>query len=222
MTPSESATLTHPITVWLIEDDAFYRRALTDLITDAPDIAVTRDFGSCEAALEALKQVYAPEVIILDIGLPGMLGTEGARRIKMISPASQIIMLTIHEDQEKIFEALCAGASGYLLKNASAERIVEAIREVHQGGVPFTAPIARKVLRVFKEVAPSKDQYGLTRREKEILNLLADGYSQRRMADALSLSTHTIETHLRNIYTKLHVRTGIEAVSKAFRERLIG
>lgn len=211
-----------PTIVWLIEDDPLFRHVLYDLLDDAPDLTVAHAFGACEPAIAALEQGELPDVILSDIGLPGMTGTEGARHLKALSPASHIIMLTVHEDEDRIFDALCAGASGYLLKNASSDRIVAAIREVRRGGLSFTAPVARKVLHLFQQQATTpRTDYGLTDREKEILHFISEGLTQKELAERLFLSRHTVEAHLRNIYTKLHVRNGIAAVSKAIRERII-
>ena len=207
--------------LWLIEDDAFYRQMLVDLIDGTDGLHLGHAFGACEPALAALQAGEIPDVILSDIGLPGIDGTEGTRRIKALCPTAQIIMLTIHDDEDTIFDALCAGASGYLLKHAPASRILAAIDEVQRGGVPFTAPVARKVLTLFKDTVVLRGNYGLTDREKEILLLLADGHKQKEIAERLFLSPYTVETHLRNIYAKLHVRSGIAAVSKALRERLI-
>ncbi|HMB92694.1 MAG TPA: response regulator transcription factor [Rhodothermales bacterium] len=208
-------------TLWLIEDDAFFRQMLVDLIEGTEDLHLGYAFDACEPALATLQAGDVPDVILSDISLPGMNGTEGTRRIKALCPTAQIIMLTIHDDEDTIFDALCAGASGYLLKHAPAPRILDAIDEVMRGGVPFTAPVARKVLDLFKDAATPKNDYGLTDREKEILLLLADGHKQKQIAEMLFLSPYTVETHLRNVYAKLHVRSGIAAVSKALRERLI-
>ena len=208
-------------TLWLIEDDAFFRQMLVDLIEGTEGLHLAHAFDACEPALAALQAGEMPDVILSDIGLPGMRGTEGARHIKALCPAAQIIMLTVHDDEDTIFEALCAGASGYLLKHAPAPRILAAIDEVQRGGVPFTAPVARKVLDLFKDAVVPRSNYGLTDREKEILLLLADGHKQKQIAEQLFLSVYTVETHLRNIYAKLHVRSGIAAVSKALRERII-
>jgi DNA-binding NarL/FixJ family response regulator len=211
-----------PIAVWLVEDDALYRQALRDLFDEAPDLRVTAAYDAAEPALEALRRGGRPDVLVTDIGLPGLPGTEGARRAKRLVPGLQIVMLTMHEDEERLFDALCAGASGYLLKSASGEQVLRAVREVHAGGAPFTPPMARKVLRHFQQAAPAvPDGYGLTEREREVLRLLSDGHTQRGIAEALFLSPHTVDTHLRHIYEKLHVRTGAAAVSKALRERLI-
>lgn len=209
------------MTLWLIEDDAFFRQMLVDLLDGVDDVHLTHAFEACEPALAALQAGEVPDVILSDISLPGMKGTEGARRIKALCPTAQIVMLTIHDDEDTIFDALCAGASGYLLKNAPAGRILSALDEVQRGGVPFTAPVARKVLELFKGTTAPVHDYGLTDREKEILLLLADGIKQKQIAEQLFLSLYTVETHLRNIYAKLHVRSGIAAVSKALRERII-
>jgi DNA-binding NarL/FixJ family response regulator len=242
-----------PITVWLVEDDPLYRQALRAVLDGAADpatggpreasspgqaVRVTAAFDAFEPALDALGEAIAagtrPDVLVSDIGLPGLVGTEGARRAKALAPEVQIVMLTIHEDEDRLFDALCAGASGYLLKSASAEQVRRAVREVHAGGVPFTAPIARKVLRHFQRPAapadpgppeapgPERDAAALTDREREVLRLLAEGHTQPRIAAALFLSPHTVSTHLRHIYEKLHVHTGAAAVSKALRERLLG
>ncbi len=209
------------MTLWLIEDDAFFRQMLVDLLDGVDNVHLAHAFEACEPALAALQAGEIPDVILSDISLPGIKGTEGARRIKALCPTAQIVMLTIHDDDDTIFEAICAGASGYLLKNAPAGRILSALDEVQRGGVPFTAPVARKVLELFKGTATPVHDYGLTDREKEILLLLADGIKQKQIAEQLFLSLYTIETHLRNIYAKLHVRNGIAAVSKALRERII-
>lgn len=209
------------ITVWLVEDDAMYRETLVDLISEADGLRVGRAFGSSDEAVSALGTQFAPEVVLMDIGLPGMSGIEGARRLQELSPATQVVMLTVHEDDHAVFSAICAGASGYLLKNATAGQIVSAVKEVHRGGIAFTPPVARKVLRLFQKFTPSDGQYGLTEREKQILQLMEEGHTRVRIAEELHLSAHTVDTHIANIYAKLHVHSGIEAVAKAIRERVI-
>ncbi|NNF58764.1 MAG: response regulator transcription factor [Rhodothermaceae bacterium] len=215
-------SLDAPTRLWLVEDDALFRQALTDLFADADDVDLVGVFGACEPALDAIETEGAPDVVLLDLGLPGLSGTEGARRLKARSPATQLVILTIHEDDDAVFDALCAGASGYLLKNATGPEILQAVREVRAGGVPLTPPVARRMLTHFRQIVPAHSDYGLTEREREILGLLAEGLAQKEIADRLFLSPHTVDTHLRNLYAKLHVRTGIAAVSKALRERLIG
>ena len=169
----------------------------------------------------ALDDGAVPEIILLDIGLPGMSGIEGIAPIHARSPSTQVLMLTVHKDSDNVFEALCAGASGYLLKPASPARIVEAIEDVRRGGAPMSPQIARKVLDMFTHLAVRPKDYGLSQREREVLHLLVDGLTQKRIAERLFLSEHTINTHIRNIYAKLHVHSRSGAVAKALRERLI-
>ena len=141
--------------------------------------------------------------------------------VKELSPATNVLVLTIYDDDEKVFGAICAGASGYLLKSSSGEEIVGALNQLIQGGAPINAQIARRVLDLFSRMAGPKGQYDLSPREKEVLNLLVDGLSKRQIADRLIVSFYTIDTHLKNIYEKLHVHTRSGVVAKALRERLI-
>jgi DNA-binding NarL/FixJ family response regulator len=149
-----------------------------------------------------------------------MGGLEGIRLIKSISPSTHVIMLTVFDDQEKIFKAICAGASGYLLKTSPEEKIAVSIREVMNGGAAMTPSIAQKVIEMFANLAAPKGDYGLTSREREILNLAVQGLIKKEIADRLDLSFHTVDAHLRNIYTKLQVNTRAGAVSKALKEHL--
>ncbi|MGH7468841.1 MAG: response regulator [Longimicrobiales bacterium] len=209
------------IEVWIVEDNVFFRDTIVELFARQPGMRCTLAAGSCEEALAELKRGRVPQVLLMDLELPGMSGLEGIGRVKTISPASQVIVLTVHEDNDKVFEALCAGACGYLLKPASAERIVEAVDTALRGGAPMNAFIARKVLDVFVQHTRPRADYGLTEREREILQLLVDAHSQKQIARTLFLSPHTVDTHLRNIYAKLHVHSRAGAVAKALQERLI-
>jgi DNA-binding NarL/FixJ family response regulator len=209
-----------PVLVWLIEDHEAYSRTIERTIKGLAGIDCARTFAWCEEALHALEEGAAPDVILLDVGLPGMTGLEGIRAIKSISPVTHVIMLTVSDDPQKIFEAICAGAAGYLLKEAPQEKIGDFIREVMNGGAAMTPSIAQKVLEMFTRMAVPRDDYKLTARERQILNLAVEGLIKKEIADRLSLSYHTVDAHLRNIYTKLQVHTRAGAVSKALKEHL--
>lgn len=209
------------IDLWIIEDDPLYRETIEKLLNDTPGLKCNQTFSACEAALKSLDKQDAPVVVLMDIGLPGMNGIEGVKRIKAISPSTDIIMLTIYEEDEKVFRAICSGANGYLLKSSSGEEIIHAINEVLEGGAPMNAQIARRVLDMFTNLAAPQGEYGLTDREKEILKLLTEGLTKKGIADKLFLSFFTIDTHLKNIYAKLHVHTRSGAVAKVLKEHLI-
>jgi DNA-binding NarL/FixJ family response regulator len=160
----------------------------------------------------------------MDIGLPGIDGIEGTRRIKALSPTTRIIMLTVHEESREIFEAICAGASGYLLKPSSANDISDAVHDALQGAAPINAFIAGKMLEMFARLAEPRsaaEDYGLTAREREILQLLVEGLTVGQIAERLGISFHTVDSHTRNIYAKLHVHTRTSAVAKTLKEHLI-
>jgi DNA-binding NarL/FixJ family response regulator len=215
--PAEAA-----ITVWLIEDNEAFRRTVARILSQYPGLECSRHFSNSEDALEVLVEGAVADVVLLDVELPGMNGLEAVKRIKSISPATRVVMLTVFDSHEKIFKSICAGASGYLLKTSPAEKIVESIREAHAGGAPMTPQVARSVLDMFSKLRTPHEDYGLTGREQSILELMIDGLIKKEIADRLSLSYHTVDTHLRNIYTKLHVHTRTGAVAKALKERLFG
>jgi DNA-binding NarL/FixJ family response regulator len=209
------------IDVWVVEDNKEYCRVLVEVINSAPAMKCSQSFVKCEQAIAALEVESPPQVLLMDIGLPGMSGIEGIAPIKLLSPATAIVMLTVNEDNDRIFRSLCAGASGYLLKKSPGAKIVESIREAHEGGAPMTAQIARKVLDVFAPTVTPHGDYELTWREKDILQLVVNGLSPKMIAGKLSLSLHTVTTHMRNIYAKLQVHSRSEAVVKALKERLL-
>ncbi|MBM2844815.1 MAG: response regulator receiver [Bacteroidetes bacterium] len=209
------------ISLWVIEDDELFRKTLVGFLNSTPGMRCERDFSSCEDALEVLRKEFAPEVVLMDIQLPGMNGIEGLRQIKSISPATDIIMLTIFEEEDKIFRAICAGANGYLLKSSPSEEIIRAIQEVLEGGAPMNAQIARRVLDMFSDLAMPKGDYNLTDREKEILRYLTEGLTKRHIAEKIFLSHYTIDTHVKNIYAKLQVHTRTGAVAKVLKEHLL-
>jgi DNA-binding NarL/FixJ family response regulator len=209
------------VEVWLIEDNEVFRTMVVRLINQTKGVHCPRAFGTCEAALEALKKGRGPELVISDVGLPGMNGIQGISKIKELSPETFVIMLTVYDDHQKVFDAICSGASGYLLKNSLEDNLSTAIRDVLQGGSPMNPRVARMVLEKFMRLStPPKRDYGLSEREKEVLDLMAKGLLMKQIADQLSVSYHTINNHLRNIYAKLHVNSRSSAVAKALQERL--
>jgi DNA-binding NarL/FixJ family response regulator len=214
-------SLAQRVTIWLVEDNIHFQKTLTELINETEGMRCPLGFKSCEEALKALESFEPPEVILLDIGLPGMSGVEGVKQFKAASPSTYLIMLTIHDDSTNVFNALCAGASGYLLKDSSPENAIEAIREVLAGGAPMNASIAHTVLELFTSLATPKSNYGLTDREREILKLMVNGFTKKKIAKQLFVSFHTVNTHLKNIYIKLQVHTLSGAVSKVYKENLL-
>ena len=208
------------ITVWLVEDNESFRNTVARALRQVSFLECPHCFPNAEEALNAMENGAVANVILLDVELPGMNGVEAVGRFKSLSPSTRIIMLTVVDSDTKIFNAICAGASGYLLKTSPAQKIIEAIQEVHLGGAPMTPQIARSVLEMFSRFSPPSHNYGLTNRERMILELMAQGLIKKEMADRLSLSYHTVDTYLRNIYAKLHVHTRTGAVAKAVKERL--
>ncbi len=209
------------VDIWVVEDNQLFRDTVVEVLEQRDGVRCTFSAASCEEALGAIEDGAVPQIVLMDLGLPGMSGIEGIRRIGALSPSSRIVVLTVHEDDDSVFDALCAGAVGYMLKPASSEQILEAIDTALCGGAPMNAFIARRVIEMFARGVPPRQDYGLTRREREILHLLVGEKSQKQVAQELFLSPHTVDTHLRNIYAKLHVRTRSGAVAKALRERLL-
>lgn len=204
------------ISVSLIEDDADIRRGLALLLDKTPGFDCVAAYGDCESALREIAD-DPPDVLLMDIQLPGMSGIEGVRRLKKILPDLDVIMLTIHDDDKRVFDSLCAGACGYLVKTTPPAKLLEAIKEVHAGGAPMSANIARLVIRSFQK---SSDP-NLSLREQEILSLLCQGKSYKMIAEALHISKGTVHSHLKKIYKKLEVNSMTEAVVKAHQERLV-
>jgi DNA-binding NarL/FixJ family response regulator len=207
----------------LVEDHEDARRAVMRALKRAPDISCPCAFASCEEALDCLRRQTPPQVILLDVRLPGMNGIEGISHIKAIAPDVHVLMLTVYDDHEKVFSAICAGASGYLLKTDDHDAIIAAIKNVIGGGAPMNPRVAKLVLDMFaKMAAPNRAEYGLSEREREVLELMVKGLIKKEIADNLGLSYHTVDNHLRSVYTKLHVHTRAGAVAKAVGERLFG
>jgi DNA-binding NarL/FixJ family response regulator len=202
------------ISVSIVEDSDQVRSTLARLINRADGFTCLAQYPSAEAALEGLPR-ERPNVVLMDINLPGINGVECVRRLKQIAPEIQVMMLTVYEDTENIFAALAAGASGYLLKRTSTAELLAAIKEVHRGGSPMTTHIARKVVQSFQRTGASpQPTENLSPREQEVLDLLAQGCLYKEIADKLGVSYETVHTYIRRIYEKLQVRTRTEAVAK--------
>lgn len=208
------------VNIWMVEDNSRYRKSMAAVINNTEGMICTEVFSNCEDALASMEDEVLPDVILLDIGLPGMSGIKGIQQFKNFSEDIHIVILTIYEDNDTVFDALCEGASGYLLKDSSQEKIVESIREVLSGGAPLNMRIAQKVLQLFSKIKPKRSDYGLTDREKEILHYIVSGDTKQQIADTLFLSFHTVNTHIKNIYKKLEVNTKAAVVSKAYKENL--
>jgi DNA-binding NarL/FixJ family response regulator len=210
------------IRISIIEDNDTIREGLCLLVNATDGMTCVGKYDNCEDMLEnALED--NPEVVLMDIGLPGMSGIEGVHELRQILPEVTIVMLTVYEENDKIFDALCAGASGYLVKKTSPAQLIEAIKEAHNGGSPMSSHIARKVVNFFQmnPVKPAHPEYHLSKRETEILASLSRGNSYKLIADELFISIDTVRFHIRNIYKKLHVNSQTEAVARAFKDKLI-
>jgi DNA-binding NarL/FixJ family response regulator len=209
-----------PIRVVIIEDMREVRESLATLIGATPGYTVAGSYRSMDDALSAM--VHPPTVILTDIGLEGTDGIKGTRILRGRFPEVPVLALTVYDDDEKVFEAICAGASGYLLKNTPPARLIESLAEVAGGGAPMSPEIARRVVRLFREFRPSATaSYHLTPQETAVLRLLVEGHHYKTAAHELGISTNTVSFHLRHIYEKLEVHSKTEAVAKALRERLV-
>jgi len=204
------------ITIAIVEDLDEVRDGLKNFISLSQDFKVLNTFKSAEDAVTDLPKLN-PDIVIMDINLPGMNGIECIRQIKDKSPGTQFMMFTVYENDEKVFEALKAGASGYLLKNTGLVQLIESLKELHNGGSPMSANIARKLVTVFREKEKNATPIAiLSNRENEILQLLSKGLLYKEIADHLSISVSTVRQHIHHIYEKLHVQNRTEAINKAF------
>ncbi len=203
-----------PIAVAIVEDDARIRESLSVLIQGVEGFRCVGSHGSAEEALRDLP-TEKPDVVLMDINLPQMSGIDCVAKLKAKLPAVQILMLTVYDDSDLIFQALTEGASGYIIKRTAPDKLLEAIRDAHQGGSPMSPHIARKVVQYFQQRRPAKQETeDLTVREREVLSQLAQGYLYKEIADALGIGVETVRRHLSNIYNKLHVHTRTEATVK--------
>jgi DNA-binding NarL/FixJ family response regulator len=210
---------TSPIRVMIIDDDDDIREGIRWMVEHSEGFECVGSFRSCTPGLEAIEE-NPPDVILMDIGMPGQSGIECVGIMKERFPEVQILMLTVYSDDERIFQSLRAGAVGYLLKKMPADKLLTAIRETREGGVPFSGEVARKVLQYFQQPRGGTVFSSLSPREVEVLNALIDGHSYKIIAEKLFLSVHTVRFHLHNIYQKLHVSSRSEAVAKALREKI--
>lgn len=208
------------VRIIIFEDNATLRESLSNLLALTGEYQVVASFPDC---LDVEKQVktHNPEVILMDIDMPQISGIEAVRTIRRFNRDVQIIMLTVFDDNNHVFDAMYAGANGYLLKKYISDKLIHSIKEVLHGGAPMSPSIARMIISSLQQPAVASKDYQLTNREKEILQLLSIGNSFKLIASELSISVDTVRTHIKHIYDKLHVRSQIEAVSKAINERLV-
>ena len=207
--------------VWIIDDHNSMRSSLSRLLASAQEVTSVETFASCEDVLLKLAQGRCPQLLLLDIGLQGMSGLDGIPLVREKAPEVCIVVLTVFEDDEKLFRAICAGANGYLLKTQSGQEIIQSVRDALDGGAPMSPRIARRVLGMFAKLAPRRSDYGLSERERAVLEFVVEGLLKKEIAQKMELSIHTVDSHLRRIYEKLHVNSRSGAVRKAVREGLV-
>jgi DNA-binding NarL/FixJ family response regulator len=210
-----------PIKVAIVEDHQQIREGLMALIDGSEGFRAAGSFRSMEEALAGIEKDL-PDVTLLDIGLPGMTGIEGVRVLKERYPGLLFLVLTVYDDDTRIFDAICAGACGYLLKNTPPARLPESLREVMAGGAPMSPEVARRVIEAFRETRPPENAaYRLTPHEARLLRLLVDGHNYKTAGVELGMGIHAVSFHMRNIYEKLQVHSKAEAVAKALRHRIV-
>ena len=206
-----------PIKVALVEDDEGIRTSLAALIRRAPALRLAGDYPDAETALKEIPR-RPPDVVLMDINLPGMNGVECVRQLKSSTPEIQVLMLTVYEDSDSLFNSLRAGASGYLLKRTASAKLLEAIRDVYAGGSPMTPQLARRVVQFFSGPADGRSPVArLTAGEREFLDQLANGYAYKEIAERMNISIDTVRSYVRTVYEKLHVHSRTEAVVKYLR-----
>ena len=213
------------VRVTIFEDNKKYRESLSVLIDGSPGFSLAGAFEDGTNAVEKVKESQ-PDVILMDIEMPGANGIEALVEIKKAYPKLNVLMQTVFEDDKVIFEAICSGASGYILKNTPPSRILDAVMETYQGGAPMSPVIAKKVLQLLQvlkqqPVTPEAQTFSLTPREKEILSHMVNGMSYKMIADRCGITFETVRTHINNIYEKLHVATMTEAVAKAIKQKIV-
>jgi DNA-binding NarL/FixJ family response regulator len=206
-----------PIKVSIVDDDDGIRASLVTLIRRSPVLKLMGDYADAETALKELPR-KAPDVVLMDINLPGMNGVECVRQLKAVLPKLQVLMLTVYEDSDSLFKSFRAGASGYLLKRTASARLLEAIQDVHEGGSPMTPQLARRVVQFFSRPPQPEASFAkLTPGEREFLDQLANGYTYKEIADRMTITIDTVRSYVRTVYEKLHVHSRTEAVVKYLR-----
>ena len=208
-----------PLKILIFEDNVALRLSLKTLLMEVEGYTVAGDYSNCKNAKE-ITETILPDIVIMDIDMPEVNGIEGLKIIKETKPDTQIIMHTVFDDDQRLFDCLCYGASGYILKNTTFSKLIEAIDTVQKGGSPLSPLIARKVLNSFHQEEKT-NLYNLSKRELEILGLMVQGFSYKMIADACFISIDTVRGHVRNIYTKLHVNCGKAAVAKALKDKIV-
>jgi DNA-binding NarL/FixJ family response regulator len=212
--------MTH-IRVVIYEDNDDLRESFSYFVKSTENFELRGAFINCDKVEHQMKELQ-PDVVLMDIEMPGTDGLEGLKRLKKSFPKINVIMLTVFDDNEKVFESICAGATGYLLKRTPPAKILESITDVYNGGAPMSATIARKILNMFPAGSSVKNEtHALTKRETDILSHLVQGYSYKMIADKCFISLETVRTHIKSIYEKLHVHSMSEAVAKAIRQRIV-
>ncbi len=209
-----------PYQLLIFEDNARLRQSLEILLNDENNFHVAASFPDCDKA-EKMVDKYKADLVVMDIDMPGIGGVEGVKRIKNSNPEVKVVMHTMFDDDNRIFDSICAGADGYMLKNTSPIQLVHALQEVMSGGAPMSPFVAQKVFQFFRQQHAVSEQFNLTIREKEILEYLVKGNSYKMIADKSVISIDTVKKHLQNIYHKLHVNCGTEAVAKALQHKII-
>lgn len=204
----------------IYEDDADLREGLGQFLSAAGAFSVNGLFSNCDTIETDLKDLSA-DIILMDIDMPGRNGIEGVRIAKQTKPDVSVLMFTVFDDDTKIFDAICAGADGYLLKKTAPDKIIEAIRDLHHGGAPMTPSIARRVLQAFPRTRPDSQEAPLTGKEQDVLQELVAGKSYKQIADSLRISIETVRTHIKHIYRKLHVCSMSQAVAKAIHQKIV-
>jgi len=209
------------IAVAVVEDNAALRDSLAQLVDGSGDMRCVGAFSDAEEFLRQAR-LCGPQVVLMDIGLPGMSGVEALHRLRQILPETDVLMLTVYDDDKRVFEAVCAGASGYMLKKTEPAQILQAIRDIRHGGAPMTPKIARRVLEMFRDTPPAADVSSqLSPREEDVLNALVEGLSYKMIADRLYISIDTVRSHIKHIYEKLHVNSKAQAIALALRSRRV-